>query len=231
MKAKKRRVLIPVAFLLIGLFYTLEPFLSGWLEIVDPWVTQNFIFPVNLIIFGLSPNYWEWFPDIVFGSLLFIYLIYSLLAYRHNWTKTQKRFILAPFAIVIFTWLITAPLGVTFWNKRVNSFPVGAWSRMMLAGGPDIIQKDGLSLLAISSSANLAKDKIPPSILKLGSWTEIEDEDHLLLVGIPPMNHMAGQFGYIICLENGQTPIPHRLARSGNYRIRKLSNGIYFFEN
>jgi hypothetical protein len=72
--------------------------------------------------------------------------------------------------------------------------------------------------------------EIPISIKKLGYWVMIEQDKKVLLVGIGHMFNMADEFGFIIQNDNRSLPIPNYLARSEFYRIWKLADSIYFFE-
>jgi hypothetical protein len=149
MKILKHKALIPITFALIGLFYLFEPFLSAWFEVVNPFIARNVFLPMDWIIFTISflahslPNDLEqWLPDILFGVATIFYLAFFTKITQTDWPNKQIRFAFLPLVVFPLIWLLMSPLGLSFFGeKRMNSYVIGGWSRMMFAGGPDIIKK------------------------------------------------------------------------------------------
>jgi hypothetical protein len=234
MKNVKHSTYITVVYILAGLFYLFEPFLSPWFEIVNPSFARNIFLPIEWMVFIVSlllpGDLGLYFPDIVFGLATLFYLAYTIKIARADWTKKQKRFAITPLVIFPLIWALMIPLGLSFYGmKRVNSCAIGGWSRMVLSGGADTIRSDGYDLLN-SSNEYPSDNEIPSSIKKLGYWVEIEQVSKVLLVGIGRVSGMSDEFGYIIYNGSKPLPIPQYLADSEFYRIWKLADGVYFFE-
>lgn len=245
MKILKNRVILPAIFIVYGLFYFFEPVLSAWFEVVNPSIAKTIFLPIHWVTFIISmPIYLisflavgeenistiSYVTDFLFLLFFICYLIYYVVVIRKNWTIEQKKLALFPLFIFPIFWLALLPIGVTNIERHINSFPIGGWSRMMFAGGPKTIKEDGIKLLESTKQEYPEDEELPPSIKKLGYWVKVERDKQLLLVGIGRMFNMADEFGFIIQKENGKTPIPHYLEKSEFYRVWKIADGIYFFE-
>lgn len=245
MKIIKNRAILPILFIICGLFYFFEPVLSAWFEVVDSSIAEIVFLPITWIIFVISmPIYLLAFgvlgienslvvvyvTDVLFLLAFLCYLAYFMIVVRKKWTTKQKRLALFPLVAFPIFWLALLPIGTTRIERRINSFSIGGWTRMMFAGGSTIIRSDGIKLLESTNQEEPDMDEWPSSIKILGGWVVVEKDKQLLLVGIGRMFNMADEFGFIIPKETGETPIPRYLEKSEFYRIWKIADGIYFFE-
>ncbi|HUH97308.1 MAG TPA: hypothetical protein VLZ89_08130 [Anaerolineales bacterium] len=234
MKIAKHTGFIPAVYILAGLFYLFEPFLSSWFEIVNPLIARFFFLPIDWTLFVvtllLPGDLGFYFPDIAFGLATLFYLAFFVKIIGADWADKEKRFAFAPLVIFPLIWVLMSPLGLSYNGlKRGNSLVVGGWSRMILAGGADQIRVDGYTLLR-SPNEYPADGEIPPSIRELGSWVEIEQDNKILLVGVEGVVGMDDEFGYIIYDKDKSLPLACYLAASEYYRIWKFADGVYFFE-
>jgi len=189
------------------------------------------IFTISFSFQDVLGDYEMWFPDIVFATVSILYLLvfFSKIVFS-EWTDKLRKFAFLPLVLFPIVWLIMSPLGLSFWGeKRVNSYVVGGWSKMMLAGGPVALQNDSVYLLEYTNNPEPDWQDLPSAIKKLDGWVEIDFEKQLVLVGTGSMFNMANEFGFIIREKNGALPIPDYLAGSDFYRIWRLADGVYFF--
>ncbi|MCP4143595.1 MAG: hypothetical protein GY755_25465 [Chloroflexi bacterium] len=235
MKFLKSKAFIPSAYFLFGLFYFFEPFLSSLFEIINPFIARNLFLPIDWMVFVITLPFNAilgfYFPDTVFIIITISYLAFFFSKpIQTGWADKQKRLAFSPLVIFPLIFLIMSPLGLFYYGqKRVNSNVVGGWTRLILAGGVDVIRADSSELLK-SSNEYPADEEILASIEKLGYWTKIEQDKKILLVGVGRLFNMADEFGYIIQDDNKPLQLPDYLERSEFYRIWKFSEGIYFFE-
>jgi hypothetical protein len=245
MKIFRNKAILPVLFFVCGILYFFEPILSGWMEIVDPAIAAELLLPMKLIVFTISlPFYLLAFAvlgnenslivayviDILFLLAFLGYLVYFMGIIRKKWSPNQTRLALVPLVVLPMLWFALLPIGATKIERRINSFSIGGWTRMMFAGGSTIVRSDGIKLLESTNQEEPGMDEWPSSIKNLGGWVVAEKDKQLLLIGIGRMFNMADEFGFIIPKEIGETPIPRYLEKSQFYRIWKIADGIYFFE-
>jgi hypothetical protein len=234
MKIIKHKAVVPIVYSLAGLFYLFEPFLSAWFEIVNPFIARNFFLTIDWMIFvitlPLPSDLQFYFPDIFFGFLTLLYLVFFVVIAHSDWTDIQKRYTFAPLMVLPLIWALMSPLGLSYYGKRVNSYVVGGWSRMMLAGGPTTLRNDSVYLLENAIASEPDWQELPSSIKRLNGWVEVEFEKQLVLVGTGRMFNMANEFGFIIQKEKATFAIPNYLESSDSFRIWKLADGVYLFD-
>ncbi|HNT75941.1 MAG TPA: hypothetical protein PKH77_13080 [Anaerolineae bacterium] len=235
------RLLIPTIFLLMGLFYFLEPFLSGWFEIVDPFIYRTIFLPVDWIIFfglglpffRLSEKLGPVAEDIAFGLIFILYLFYFFKVVRRRWAEEKcKKLALVPIIVCCLMWCVTLPLGGTYNARRFNAFRVGGWTRLICSGGATRVRTDALEFIQETTQATPPRSEWPSSLQRLGYGLKIEHDNRLVLVGLGRAIGMAAEFGFIIQDSSASPPIPHYLERDGeNPQLWRLADGIYFFMN
>jgi hypothetical protein len=245
MKIFDKKVIFPALFIIVGLFYFFEPVISAWFEIVDSSVAASIFLPINWVVFiplyligqviylttgNESISVVTYIYDYIFLFFYLIYLTYFITIIRKNWSLQQKRLSLFPLIAFPLFWLGMFPIGATNIERHINSYSIGGWSRMMFAGGAEIIRDDGIKILENTRQESPAFENLPSAIKKLGGWVWIEQDKQLVLVGIGRMSGMSDEFGFIIQGEIGAVPIPHYIENSQFYKIWKLADGIYFFE-
>ncbi|MBN2390063.1 MAG: hypothetical protein JXR84_05045 [Anaerolineae bacterium] len=199
--------LIPTAFLLVGLFYLLESFLSGWFEIVDPVIYRNVFVPIDWIVFirltfpffRLSENLALFIPDIVFGLIFLLYVLYFFKVVRNRWMEEKhRRLAFVPITVCCLVWCLLLPFGGTYFARRINAFRVGGWTRLMCSGGASRVREDALEFMQETAQADPPRSEWPLSLQKLGYGLRIEHDNQLVLVGLGRAIGMAAEFGFII---------------------------------
>jgi hypothetical protein len=236
MKLISSRTVIPIAFLLAGLFYLFQPVLSGSLEVLDASLARETTLPIDWLLFSLLlPVYLllgtvQYVIDIIFASIFAGYLLFAIRVVPVTEAIEVKRLAATPLVVILLLWLILLPLGPTFQDRRINSFPIGGWIRLHLTGHPDEIKREAQELLASSIDSEYLysyKSELPPVLSELGGWAKIDHKNHLVLVGIGSMSGMSAEFGYLIHPESPQTSHPGYLSDHKIAREWQLTEGIY----
>jgi len=237
MKLKLKRS-VPILFLLYSSYYFLEPFLSGWFEIVDPSIARMVFLPLRWMSFVLVTlpiamvfgDVAFYTPDILFATVLALYLVYYLRVGRYEINEKHKKLAYLPLIALSFVFIVMIPLGFTSRDRHVNSFPVGGWSRLMMAGGPSRVREEALQLLNSTKEERPDWSEIPPTLKRLGGWVGVEHENRLVIVGLGRMFNMADEFGFVFQEEDSGEPNPAYLERFDFQRFWKLAEGVYFYE-
>lgn len=239
---KSKRQIITALFLFIffacGLIYFFEPFLSSWFEIVNPSIARNIFLPIDwtLIIVILLPlsflpyNIATFLPDIFFGLMFFIYVVYYLKVIRQTQTEIYKKIAITPLIIFPLFFIIMSPVGHTFFERGINAYEIGGQSRLMLAGGSTVVRKEGLELLKSTTDTSIEQSALPSSLKKLGYWAVLEHENKLVIIGAGRLFNMADQFGFIIQEHSDPKPSPKYAENYDYFKLWELSDGIYLFE-
>jgi hypothetical protein len=246
MKILRSKFVVPIAFIVYGLFYFFEPVVSAWLEVVSPSIAATTFLPIQWVTFLITlPIYFiasailgeensfaiAYMADVLFLLVFLCYIAYFVRVITKKWSAEHKKVAVFPLIAFPIFWLALLPIGATKIERHVNAFSIGGWSRVMFAGGPKMVREGGIKLLESVKQGQPTDEEIPPSIDKLGYWVQIEHDPKLVLVGAGQMFGMADAFGFIIPEENGRVPLPHYLEESEFYRIWKIADGVYFFEH
>lgn len=234
---RKLPLLISIVFLLVGLFYFLEPFLSGWVEIVDPIIARNIFVPIDWIIlmvtlplYQLSSQLALVTPDIVFGLMFLLYVFYYLRVICNQKRENLKRLTIVPIIVCCLLWGIMLPLGWTCTSRRINAFRVGGWTRVMWSGGPSRVRTEALEFMQATTQAAPLKSEWPLSLQRLGYWLRIEHDNQLVLVGIGRVIGMADEFGFVLQDPEAPPPQSHYFRLDPPPRLSRLADGVYFFQ-
>ena len=236
MKLKIKKA-IPLIFLLYGLFYFLEPVLSGWFEIVAPFIARNVFLPIDwmLFVFALPFSFRLGdtnirFPDTLFWIIFLAYLAYYYLVIRHEAEQRSKKLALLPLLIFPLLFILLIPLGMNSLDRRINSFPLGGWSLLMMAGGPEKVRGEAIQLLDTTTEERPSDSELPISLQIVGGWVGLEHDHHVVVLGRGRMAGMADEFGFIFQKDVTAEPSAHYLERFDFQRFWKLADGVYFYE-
>ncbi len=233
---QKLQLLIPITALLMGMLYFVEPFLSSWFEIVDPVVCRTVFMPIDWAIFAiklpilrLSENWGVFIFDVAPELIFLLFLFYLFKVIRKQWTGKQRRPALIFIGACCLLCGAMLSLGWTSTARRVNTFRIGGWTRLMWSGGASHVRTEALEFMRETTQADPPKSDWPLSLQKLGYWMRIEHDNQLMLVGLGRVIGMAEEFGFVIQDPNMPTPQPHYLESDEYLRLWKLADGIYFF--
>jgi hypothetical protein len=237
MRLMSSRTVVPIAFLLAGLFYLFQPIFSGSLEVLDASLAREITLPIDWLLFTLLFPIYLLFGtfyviDIIFAVIFTSYLVFVIRVASATRAIEVKRLVTAPLIAIFLLWLLLLPLGSTFQDRRINSFSIGGWIRMYLTGHPDELKREAQELLASSIDKEYLytyKSELPPVLSRLGGWAKVDHENRLVLVGIGSMSGISAEFGYIIHPETLQTSHPGYLSDRKIAREWKLTEGIYLF--
>lgn len=229
---------LPIIFLLYGLYYFLEPFLSGWFEVVNPSIARTIFLPLDWMSFAFVA-----FPlALIFGEIalhapdfLFIFFFACYTAYyfwigRHKNNVRQKYLALSPLIIFPLLFVVMLPLGFTAIDRRVGSFPIGGWSRLVFAGGPSRVHEEAIWLLNNTEEQQPDRSKVPPALKRLGGWITIEHENDLVILRLGRTSGMADEFGFVFQETDTDEPGSDYLAEFNFLRFWKLADAVYFYE-
>ncbi len=237
MRSFRRILSIPRLYMLIGLMYLFEPLVISWMKVVAPiWVVLiglPFVWIMGPFLgLGLpTPGFYTF--DIVFGLITILYILYFVRVARSQSATRQKTLVLLPLLILLVVWASMIPLGYSFsGEKRFNSYAIGGWSRIMLAGGPAILKAEAVELLNSTDEYQygiVPASKAPPSLQKLGRLVIEEKDKGLVLVTDGIIMLIGDEFGYIIHDSRLPWVVPERLMYSRNVRIWQVGEDVYFY--
>lgn len=237
---------IPVIFLAFGLLYFLEPVLSAWLEIVNPVIARTVFLPLDWISFILTlplamtvasiiPGDTGYFHaansrDYLFLVVFLFYLTYYVRVVRFEPADTQKRFAATPLIIFPLLFVLMIPLGFTTVDRRVNSYPVGGKSLLMMAGGATTVRDEAIQLMNSSTAKEPSWSELPPALQKIRGFVVIEHDRKTVVLGLGRAYSLADEFGFIFQTDNDAKPNSLYLERFDFHRYWKLADGVYFYE-
>ncbi|MDH5507773.1 MAG: hypothetical protein OEZ02_11195 [Anaerolineae bacterium] len=220
--------LLTAAFLCLGLFYMLNPFLFSWFEIVNNHIARTLFLPINwilVVVFFPLVDYID-----IMALIMFIgYILYFGVTIRPNGGEKDVKFARNSLVLLSLIWIIMSPMGITYMDRTMGGYPIGGWSRIILAGGPSEVRRDTSALINSEKQEGETIYELPDSLDGLGYWAKIEREKNIVYVGLGSMFNMADEFGYIIQAEDGPLVIPNYFDDDW-YRTWKIFDGIYLFE-
>jgi hypothetical protein len=170
--------------------------------------------------------------DIIFAFIFTGYLLFVIRVAPTARAIHVKRLATTPLIVIPILWLVLLPLGSTFQDRRINSFPIGGWFRMYLTGHPDELKREAQELLASSIDKEYLytyKSELPPVLSQLGGWAKVDHQNRLVLIGIGSMSGISAEFGYIIRPETLQASHSKYMSDHKIAREWELTEGIYLF--
>lgn len=229
---------LPIIFLLYGLYYFLEPVLSGWFEIVNPSIARTIFLPLDwvsfaFVAFPLALVFGEialYAPDFFFLILFGFYSAYYFRIGRHENGIRQKYLARSPLIVFPLLFVAMLPLGFTSIDRRVGSFPIGGWSRLVFAGGPSRVHEEALWLLNNTDEQQPDRSELPPALKSLGGWVTIEHENDLVILSLGRSSGTADEFVFVFQNIDEGKPNSTYLAKFDFQRFWKLFDAIYFYE-
>jgi len=210
-------VISSITVSVLGLGSLLFPIVDGWSEIFIPGTPSGLLIEFLLAVMAF-----------VATATHIICLVVTL------FHKRSVRYIayIIPIVMLMCISYLLYPTGVTRTHRRIDSFQLGAQTRVMWAGGPSKIREDAFTLLTTAPEASPPPSEWPDSINALGaSYVEINKKERVIQVQIPRRHAFyADQFGYLILDKNAiGSPSMDLLEQYGN-RIWKIADGIYLYE-
>ncbi|MDY7041454.1 MAG: hypothetical protein SVX38_11380 [Chloroflexota bacterium] len=212
------RYLWPMAVFVLGIGFLFGPYIDGWCEIFCPRISHEL--RVLLLL---------WRP-LAFAAFT-VHCIYSIFVLVRRRPLQYKIYIAIPLVLLPLMWGVVYPPGVTYSDRRVSSFKMGGWTRVMWAGGPSKMRREALELIDTSSGTSSPEPEWPASIKALGAiHVRVDREARIVDVAIPPSTPYSDQFGFLI--QDVDTPTPTVVGGSegDEYRIWQLADGIYLYE-
>jgi hypothetical protein len=224
----KRRLLLQALCLLpsfTGVSCAIFPYFDGWSEIFWPRVAYWW---KGAIVIWLT-----FYICIV--PLVIVQILCLVLAVRKKWSPGYK------LSIIILS-AILASAALSYWygptgtERRVASFPAGAWTRLMMAGGAARFRDQVLRLADTTTSPTPAESEWPDSVKRVGAYlVEVDETDEIVAVYVPSL---GDTFGFLV--QDPEAPPPEiSYARPGfpddpehfrGHRLWKLAEGVFFFE-
>ena len=206
-----------ITILLFGIGALLFPVFDGWGEIFIPGTSNWFL--VEIFLTGIAL------------TVIIFHIIYLTITLFHR-RSIQDLIYVLPIVILIGIWYLLYPSGVTRTNRRVDSFQLGARTRVMWAGGSSKIREDAHTLITTMSTTQPAPSEWPDSISNLGaSYVNIDPTTQTVEVQIPRRHTFyADQFGYIILDKNASEAVKKNLLENFGIRTWKIADGIYLYE-
>lgn len=243
MKEKTKKT-IPIIFLVYGLFYFLEPVLSGWFEIVNPSIFRILFLPFDWIIFLLTlpiafslsdvgengMNYYIFLGDIVFAVVVVVYLIFCMKNYWMEDNLKKRRIYSLPLVVFLILFVITLPLGINANARHFNSFILGGRTLLMFAGGTSHVRDEAIEMMKQTTDENPSESELPSTLKRLNGWVEIEHDNHLVIVGFGRAYGMADEFGLILLEDLHSEPNSRYINSLDFHRLWKLEDGVYFYQ-
>jgi len=208
----------PMMVLVLGMHALFGPYIDGWCEVFCPrmWYELSGL----LMLWGLLRL-----------AAFAVHCIYSIFVFFRREPLKYKIYVAIPLVILPLMWGVLRLPGLTYTNRRISSFKIGGWTRMMWAGGPSKVRGDALELIDASSDEAPPESEWPASIRALGAIRiEVDRKSRALDVAIPPATPYSDQFGFLI--QDVESPVPRIVdgPLGGGHRIWKLADGIYLYE-
>ena len=239
MTTKMRKAIFPTTLLCIGLFYAIHPILSGIFEVLDPYIARTIFLPFDWLLFAfafpmlfLFEEVSQYYYDIVFVLIFLGYIVYFMKVVRPKWDGTPKKLAIFSLILIPVIILVLSPLGITFQERRINSFQIGGWLYLQFTGNINDITKEAQDLVEYHSGKEYLyrqKSELPPTISQLGGWVKVDNENQIVYVGKGSMTGMSAEFGFMILVKDTQSPSSSYLEKNNILRVWKLAEGIYLF--
>lgn len=212
------RYLWPMVVFVLGMHSLFNPYISGWCEVFCPRISYELW--GLLLLWGLLKL-----------AAFAVHCIYSIFVFFRRGPLKYKIYVAVPLVILSLMWGVLCLPGLTYTDRRVNSFKIGGWTRVVWAGGPSKVREEALELIDTSSDAEPPESKWPASIRALGAIrVRVNKESRTLDVAIPTATPYSDQFGFLI--RDAESPVP-KIAEGpygGGHRIWQLADGIYLYE-
>lgn len=205
------------AVLAMGLLWIFSPVIDGASEIFLPGSTSYVI---------------EFLGVAALVMLFHITCFVTAAVYRRS--VRYLIYMLVPAVLIVAADRILRPADLTWTDRRVASFQLGAQYRVDWAGGPAKVRQESLALLAKTAYVSVPKSEWPESIRALrGSSVKINKSARLVDVEIPRRRcfFWGDQFGYLITDANAPEPVivnDPPVIRGHN--LWRIADGIYLYE-
>jgi hypothetical protein len=206
-------VSLSVLVLILGLILLLYPIIDGWGEIFFPGGQDRFL--ITLLLHA------------AIIIVVILHIICFTVALFRSWSIKVLIYMVLPIGLLI-------GIGVTQTQRRIESFKLGAQTRVIWAGGPSKVRQEAIALLATTSDLSPPPPQWPPSLQALGAvYIELDKNAQVVDVKIPPQRFMymvGDQFGYLIMDPEAKAPISTDHYEEDGKRIWKIADGIYLYE-
>jgi hypothetical protein len=238
MKLKIKKA-IPFIFLLYGLFYFLEPVLSGYFEVFDPFIARAVFLPIRWITFFLFSLplvlIWREFavyaPDVVFLIFFLTYIFFFFKTLRTETTGFQKKIATSCLFVFPLLFIVMLPLGATSSDRHINSFALGGWSLLGIKGGAAEIREESIRLFNSTTKEDLSGSELPSTLREIGGWAKLEHDNGVIVLDYSRMFNMADKFGFVFQVKPNERPYSRYVNGSYFHRYWKLADGVYLFES
>ncbi|MFC1974894.1 hypothetical protein ACFLXQ_00680 [Chloroflexota bacterium] len=220
LSSKKTLNLSSLPVLFLGLIFLTAPIIDGWSEIFFPGGSSWFlIYLVTGLLLVTS--------ILVTGVLYVASFVANLIVKRSIWYLVY----LFPIILLLCAWYLLYPPGVTDTDIRINSFQLGAQTRVLWAGGSSKVRQGAVDLLENRSLTVPSQSEWPRSIRALGGIRLQFTGNQTVKVILPKRRFFfdGDEFGYFIMVDDGAEPYI-RGSHGGGYRLWKISDGIYLYE-
>lgn len=210
----------PILLLLIGFYYLVIPILSGWLEVVSPWIYRKTLLWADAIAFMLA------LAKVNIEYVMLVFYGLSLLYYlrKHNqFTRNLDYMWRASIVFLPILFIITFSFGFSYFERSRSAFPLGGHTLVFLAGGPDNLRAGAKELLVISNDESPPRPTWPESIRLLNGYVKLDKQFEYVLVGHGHSFNMSEEFGIIITL--GET-LPENIDLG---TVWEIEDNIYLF--
>lgn len=210
----------PAIVFVLGIGFLFGPYLDGWSEVFCPRIS-HYLWMLVIV--------WRWVALGAFVS----HCVYFAITLRRKWSLKYRVLVTIPLVILPLTWRVMYPPGITTTDRRISSFAIGGWMRVMWAGGPSKVRNDALNLVDATSYSVPPKSEWPASIRALGAtYVEVHKGSRTANVYIPRQNvFFADQFGFLIRDAGAPAPdVNHYADAINGYRLWKLADGVYLYE-
>jgi len=204
-----------VAVMVVGLLWIFSPVTDGATEIFLPgsgsYIIEFFVVAAFVILFHIAC-----FVVAVAYKRSVRYLIYMLI----------------PAGLIFAADRVLRPVDITWTDRRVDSFQLGARYRVNWAGGAIKVRQEALALLVNTTYVSPPKAEWPESMRELhASAVKINKDARLVDVEIPRRPCWGNQFGYLITDANGAEPvIVNDPPVIQGHDMWKIADGIYLYE-
>jgi len=204
-----------VVVMVVGLLWIFSPVIDGATEIFLP---------------GSSSCIIEVFVVAAFVLLFHIACFVVAAAYKRS--LRYLIYMLIPAGLIYVADRVLRPADMTWTDRRVASFQLGARYRVNWAGGATKVRQEALALLAKSPFVSPPKSKWPESIRALrASAVKVNKDTKLVDVEIPRRPCWGNQFGYLITDANAAVPvIVNDPPVIQGHDMWKIADGIYLYE-
>lgn len=214
-----------VVVLVLGLLWIFLPLIDGASEIFFPGSTY---IGIELLLVATL------LVDLVATVVVLFHITCFTLALFYKRSVKYLVCMLIPLVLLAAINHVLYPAGLTFTDRRVDSFQLGARYRVIWAGGASKVRQEALALLAATSEVHPTRSEWPDSIRALcASGVKVDKKAQLVDVEIPRRRFFVwgDQFGYLITEANAEEPvIVDEPPVVYGHRLWKIADGIYLYE-